>query len=129
MLSYIAPPIVAAFLLGIFGKRVNGNGAFTGLIAGLAMAVFLLFFRKALFGSLHFLLVVPILLAISMVIIYTVSLTGRKPAPEKLQNTIFSIKDLQKEVAGLLSKGWYKNYLFWSIILLVACAAIWIIFG
>jgi len=48
MLSYISPPIVAAFLLGIFNKRVTGKGVFAGLLAGLAFAVFLLFFKSVL---------------------------------------------------------------------------------
>lgn len=33
--SYIAPPITAVFLLGIFYKRINGTGAFVTLIVGL----------------------------------------------------------------------------------------------
>ena len=128
MLSYIAPPIVAAFLLGIFGKRVNGNGAFTGLIIGLLIAVFLLFFRKTLFGNLHFLLVVPFLLLLSMAVIYSVSLGSRKPEAEKLKDTVFSMSDLKKEWRGLSAAGWYKNYLFWAILLLFSSAVIWIIF-
>jgi len=128
MLSYISPPIVAAFLLGIFGKRVNGNGAFTGLIAGLGIAVFMLFFRTTLFGNLHFLLVVPFLLLFSMAVIYGVSLLSRKPGQEKLSNTVFSMSDLKEEWRGLSTGGWYKHYLFWAIVLLLASAIIWIIF-
>lgn len=36
--SYIAPPITAVFLLGIFFKRINSKGAIATLIAGLAIA-------------------------------------------------------------------------------------------
>ena len=36
--SYIAPPITAVFLLGIFFKRINSRGAITTLISGLAVA-------------------------------------------------------------------------------------------
>jgi solute:Na+ symporter, SSS family len=35
----MAPPIVATFLLGIFSRRVNGQGAFLGLLAGLLIGV------------------------------------------------------------------------------------------
>lgn len=45
MLSYIAPPIVAAFLLGVFNKRINGNGAFAGLLGGLVIAIGMLFLK------------------------------------------------------------------------------------
>jgi SSS family solute:Na+ symporter len=37
--AYIAPPITAVFLLGIFHKRINANGALTTLIAGLIVAL------------------------------------------------------------------------------------------
>lgn len=36
--SYIAPPIASVFLLGIFYKRINSQGAMTTLIVGLAVA-------------------------------------------------------------------------------------------
>ena len=42
MLSYIAPPVVAAFLMGVFSRRANGRGAFAGLIAGLVVAAAML---------------------------------------------------------------------------------------
>lgn len=36
--SYIAPPITAVFLLGIFSKRINSQGAMATLVAGLLVA-------------------------------------------------------------------------------------------
>ncbi|KAJ7990197.1 hypothetical protein DPEC_G00297820 [Dallia pectoralis] len=37
--SYLAPPIAAVFFLAVFVKRVNEQGAFWGLIGGLAMGL------------------------------------------------------------------------------------------
>ncbi|MEL7532848.1 MAG: sodium:solute symporter [Bacteroidota bacterium] len=37
--SYIAPPITAVFLLGIFSKRINSRGAMAALISGMVIAV------------------------------------------------------------------------------------------
>lgn len=37
--SYIAPPITAIFLLGIFFKRINSRGAMAALISGLVIAI------------------------------------------------------------------------------------------
>ena len=59
MLSYIAPPVVAAFLMGVFSRRANGRGAFAGLIAGLVVAAAMLLWRTEIFGGMHFLLIVP----------------------------------------------------------------------
>src|SRR3712207_3111403 len=53
MLSYLAPPIVATFLLGVFSRRVNGQGAFIGLLFGLVMAVLTYSFKDLIFGRLR----------------------------------------------------------------------------
>lgn len=37
--SYIAPPITAVFLLGIFSKRINSKGAMATLMTGLVIAI------------------------------------------------------------------------------------------
>ncbi len=37
--AYIAPPITAVFLLGIFYKRINSHGAMTTLVIGLMLAI------------------------------------------------------------------------------------------
>lgn len=130
MLSYIAPPIVGAFLLGVFSKRVNGSGVFIGLISGLAVAVCLLFFKDAIFGDLHFLLMVPILLIFSMVVIYVSSLFFDKPTTEKLDKTTFSWADTKAESIALWKEETLiKNYQFWAVVLLVSSAAIWIAFS
>ena len=128
MLSYIAPPIVAAFLLGIFNKRVNGSGAFIGLISGFLIALLLLFYKNAIFGDLHFLLMVPFLLIFSMMVIYVASLFFGVPKMQALIDTTFSFIDLKEEYVNLRRTAWYKNYQIWAAILLVLSAFIWIIF-
>ncbi len=39
MQSFLTPPIVAVFLLGIFFKRINGHGAFWGLVVGFGLGM------------------------------------------------------------------------------------------
>ena len=127
MLSYIAPPVVAAFLLGVFNKRVNGNGAFAGLLSGLAIAVVMLFYKNEIFGDMHFLLIVPFLLAVSGIVIYLVSMCYSKPVAEKLVDTTFSMSELKAEFRANRALVWYKNYHSWAIVLLVLSVLIWII--
>lgn len=129
MLSYIAPPIVAVFLLGVFNKRVNGNGAFIGLLGGLLVAILMLFYKTEIFGSLHFLLIVPFLLGFSIIVIYVGSLCFGRPKTEKLVDTTFSLDELKQEFKTLRSVVWYKNYQFWALILVVLSAVIWIVFS
>ena len=40
--SFVNAPLFATFLLGMFWKRTTGHGAFTGLIAGTAAALFIM---------------------------------------------------------------------------------------
>src|SRR5438046_8797959 len=37
--AYIAPPIAACFLLGLFYRRLNGSGAIASLVTGLVLGV------------------------------------------------------------------------------------------
>lgn len=129
MLSYIAPPIVATFIMGVFCKRVNANGAFAGLIGGLVMAVLLLFFKQYLVGELHFLFIVPILFGLSCLIIYGFSLLYPAPSELKLNDTTFNVAEFKDELSRMRDCKWYDNYLFYSVVLLLLSAVIWIIFS
>ena len=40
VLGFIAPPVVAVFLVGLFWKRGNGNGAIAALVGGLLISAF-----------------------------------------------------------------------------------------
>lgn len=119
MLSYIAPPIVATFMMGIFVKRTNARGAFAGLLSGLVLALLLLFRRHAIFGDMHFLFIVPILLVFSMLVIWLVSLATERPSPEKLTDTTFKIADFKAESLALKGEKWWKNYRVMGAVLIV----------
>lgn len=127
MLSYLAPPVVAAFLMGMFCRRVNAGGAFAGLLSGLAVAIVLLVWKDRIFGGLHFLYVIPILLIFSMVVIYLASLGSPAPQQDKLESTMFRMSDFRKETAELRSGAWYSNYRVWGGALLAACALLLVI--
>ena len=128
MLSYISPPIVAAFVVGIFSRRVNGTGVFVGLLTGLAIAVAMVFYKNAIFGDLHFLLIVPFIFVTSVAVIYLVSMFTGHPTPEKLENTVFSWSDLKQEYFVSRQLSWYKNYHIWGGLLIIVSVIIWIVF-
>ena len=129
MISYIAPPIVAAFLTGIFSKRTNAQGAFTGLMSGLVLAVILLFFRDDIFGNMHFLFVIPILFAFSVAVISLVSRLYPAPMPEKLENTVFSMADFREEGRAMKGVPAWKNYRIWGAALIVSSILLLVIFS
>lgn len=132
MLSIMAPPIVAAFILGIFWKRINATGAFSGLMAGIALGLINIFYTvsygHSIFGEIHFLLTVPFYFLWSALVMVIVSYATKKPAFEKVNQLTFSIDEFREETARLKKQPVLQSYRFWSYVLLVSCILVLIIF-
>jgi SSS family solute:Na+ symporter len=132
MLSIMAPPIVAAFILGIFWKRTNATGAFSGLIAGILLGIANIIFTVnngySIFGDIHFLLTVPYYFVWSMLVMVVVSLLTKKPPLEKTENLTFSLDEFKRETINLKQQAFYKSYRFWSYSLIAFCIIILIAF-
>ena len=145
MLAYLAPPVVACFLVGIFWKRATRSSAFAGLVVGhLAAAVFLGLnltdrlivqtgplspAQQALVAAgvpvLHFLYLPPILLAISVIAMVVTSLLQPPPAPEEVEGLTWSPEFFRQESRELAGLPWYQNYRIQALGLLVLIA--WIL--
>lgn len=125
MLSIMAPPIVAAFILGIFWKRTNATGAFSGLIAGILLGIANIIFTVnngySIFGDIHFLLTVPYYFVWSVLVMVVVSLLTKKPPLEKTENLTFSLDEFKRETINLKQQAFYKSYRFWSYSLIAFC--------
>ncbi|WP_242118619.1 sodium:solute symporter [Aestuariivivens sediminicola] len=125
MLSIMAPPIVAAFVLGIFWKRTNASGAFVGLMAGITLGVINIIYAvnvgHSIFGDIHFLLTVPYYFVWSLIVMVVVSLLTRKPPLEKIEGLTFSLDEYKEETLGLKQIPFHKSYRFWSYMLLLFC--------
>lgn len=128
MISYISPPIVAAFFLGLFSKRVNGSGVFIGFIFGLFAAIMMLFFRHEIFGDMHFLLIVPFLFFGSMAVMLIASRFFARPSEDTVRELTWSVDEFKKETVALKSVKWYSNYRVWSILLVAFCFALLFMF-
>nr|XP_020669193.1 sodium/glucose cotransporter 2 [Pogona vitticeps] len=113
--SYLAPPIAAVFLLGVFVKRVNEQGAFWGMVAGLAIGMarmipeFFYGTGSCLFPSscprvicgIHYLYFAIILFSATAVIVIGISLCT-PPIPEKhLHRLVFSLRHSKEERVDL----------------------------
>lgn len=132
MLSMLAPPVVSVFILGVFWKRTTKQGAFYGLIGGallgVANLVCKLAFGFSIFGSMHFLLTVPIYLAWSMLVTVVVSLLTEKPDYETVKPYIWSKADFDAETVELKKLPFWKNYRILSYMLLGLCLLVLVIF-
>ncbi len=99
--SYIAPPITAVFLLGVFSKRINAKGAMATLVTGLVIATVRLVLELSKghldqdgvlyqIGNMNFLTFAAWLFLISVVVAVVVSLINPPPPLEKLSGLTFS---------------------------------------
>lgn len=108
--GYLAPPITAVFLLGLFSKRINARGALFGLSIGFALGMLKLtvqglwgagvltgdgLFRAI--GELNFLYASGWLFLLSVAIIVGASLTAPAPSEAQLEGLTYgSMTEEQK---------------------------------
>lgn len=136
--SYIAPPITAVFLLGIFFSRINSKGAMATLLAGLVIAVVRLVLELNVdslvpggwayqFGSMNFLTFSAYFFLLCVVIAVCVSLVTQRPSPEKLQGLTFGT--ISEEDKRANARSFSRWDVIASVIVLIIVVAIMILFN
>ncbi len=125
MFSIVVPPIAVIFLVGVFFKRGNGDGAFWTLLIGTLIGVVLFVLGEMELWNLHYTMNVGVSLLLSTIIFFMVSLLT--PAPDQNEIEAFSYKK------GLIAQGmeempWYKDYRTHMILLVVLIAYILYLF-
>jgi SSS family solute:Na+ symporter len=134
--SYLAPPIAAVFLLGVFSKRINAKGAFTAMVVGFLIGVLRIILelnRTSLtgfaynFATLNFLYFCIILFLVSIAILIIVSLFTEKPSEEQLNGLTFATTVSADKAASRAS--WNAVDVWLSSIVIVLIVAIFIYFS
>ena len=136
--SYIAPPITAVFIMGIFYKRINATGAFVTLITGLvigAVRIFLEIKKDSfdpdgflyLVGGSNFLSFGAWFFLFCIILIVVISHLTSPPAMEKVENLTFQTISAEEKRENRNSYNW-KDIVI-SIIILVIVAAVMIFFN
>jgi SSS family solute:Na+ symporter len=123
ILSYLAPPVVGTFFMGLFWKRSNAIGAFSGLMSGLFIAIVIMTL-KYIFGiefGLHFLLLAPIILVLSVLTNTIVSLMTAPPPVDKVKENTWTREIWAEETLALKGVVWYKNFRLQALFLVIAC--------
>ena len=125
VLSYTVPPVVAMFLVGIFWKRANAQGAFYSLVIGVVLGA-IFFYMNDIAGlmSVHFLYVAPILFIACTAILVIGSLMTAPPDASKVEPYIWTKEFYDAETADLKNVPWYQNYRVLSIGLSILTAII-----
>jgi len=127
--SYIAPPITAVFLLGVFFKRINARGAMATLVSGLFIAIVRLVLELSKgslnpdsifykFGDMNFLTFAAWMFLASVLIAVTVSLLSPAPSEEKLSGLTYGTLTAEQKAENKAS------YTIWDILASLAVLAI-----
>jgi solute:Na+ symporter, SSS family len=134
--SYLAPPIAAVFLLGVFFKRLNGSGAFAAMVIGFIIGLVKLaleLFQTSLTGVLHdfatinFLYFCIYLFLFSIAVMVIVSLLTPKPAEEQIQGLTFATTVAADRAASRAS--WNAKDVVLSLIVVAIIISIFVYFS
>lgn len=115
--SYIAPPITAVFLLGIFHKRINAQGAYVTLVVGFIVAAFRIVLElvkdsldtsSLLFklGDMNFLTFGAWFFLFCIALTVVVSLLTKAPDQEKVVNLTFGTITEEEKLKNKSSYNW-----------------------
>ncbi len=134
--SYLAPPIAAVFLLGVFSKRINSKGAFTAMVVGFLIGVLrivleldranLTGFANS-FATINFLYFCIILFLVSIAILIIVSLFTEKPSEAQLNGLTFATTVSADKAKSRAS--WNATDVWLSSIVIVLIVGIFIYFS
>ncbi|MEM6633927.1 MAG: sodium:solute symporter [Bacteroidota bacterium] len=127
MFSIVVPPIATIFLLGVFYKRGNANGAFYTLVIGTLLGVGIFVLGQYGLWNIHYTINVGIMLGISAVLFVLFSSFTPAPSIEKVQAYTYR--------KGLLTEGmekdtpWYQDYrVYMSLLLLLIGYILYVFF-
>ena len=145
--AYIAPPIAACFLLGIFFKRLNGKGAMASLLTGLVLGVLRLVLEfangtaktnlaagsflewVAEFNFLHYAI---LLFVICTAVLFVVSLATPAPGSDKTEGLTYG-KPQVGEPGLAMKEGESSKQrqveIALSVLLVLIVGVLWIVFA
>ena len=129
ILSYVGPPIVAAFMLGLFWKRANATGIFSGLLSTFVMALFMFFYGKEHFiksvqnpdAPLHWLYLAPINFFFVGLVMVVVSLLTAPPPLEKTEGNVITRQFFTDEALAFKNVKFYNDFRVWALALFALC--------
>ena len=134
--SYLAPPIAAVFLLGVFFKRLNAKGAYSAMVIGFIIGLIKLsleLFQKDLsgvlydFATINFLYFCIYLFLFSVVVMVVVSLLTPKPDEDHIKGLTFATTVAEDRAASRAS--WNKWDVILSLIVVAFIVAVFVYFS
>ena len=128
VIAFTSPPIVSAFVLGLFWKRANAHGAFASLMVGAALAIFMIlslsFDLVPYLNDFHFLAKANLLFVVSVSVHVLVSLSTPAPASDKVDQYTYKKEMIAQDTEEFRGLPWYQHFRILSLIFLVITAII-----
>lgn len=134
--SYLAPPIAAVFLLGVFSKRINAKGAYSAMVIGFVIGLVKLTLELSKanlsgilydFATINFLYFCIMLFLLSVVIMIVVSFMTEKPSEQQLHGLTFATTVAEDKAVSRAS--WNKWDVILSAIVLLFILSVFIYFS
>ncbi len=138
--GYLAPPITAVFLLGLFCKRINARGAMAGLIIGFILGMLKLIIQALVggnvltgpaflvwFGEFNFLYYSGLLFVVSVVIVVVASLTSPQQSDEEITGLTYSAITPEQKAENRAS--WGMPEVLGTVAVLALVAGIYLYFS
>jgi SSS family solute:Na+ symporter len=136
--SYLAPPIAAVFLFGVFFPRLNAKGAYSAMIAGFIVGILKLttqLFQEQLpagslihqFATINFLYFCIYLFLFSVAVMVIVSLLTPKPTYDHVKGLTFATTVAEDKASSRAS--WNARDVILSLIVVAIIIGIFIYFS
>lgn len=131
VLSFLVPPVVAVFLVGIASKRISATAAFVTLVVvqPLGLLAFILTQVVPEEPTIQFLYAAGLSLSLSVVMLVVISILGPSPDESKTKELTWKKDYWTEETAALEGVPVWANYRLISVLLLLATAGIVIAFA
>lgn len=126
LISYVAPPITAVFLIGVFWKRASGKSALITLVSGmlLGFVVFVLDWKKIYQGD--FMLTAFVLLVICFAIMVATTFAFPEMLKPEAETLVWT--DWREPLRGQAGGSGLANYRVATVIVLSVFAVLYLIF-
>ena len=134
--SYLAPPIAAVFLLGVFSKRINGKGAITTMVVGFIIGVLRIILELTknhlsgilyTFATINFLYFCIFLFVFSIALLIIVSLSSEKPSEVQLNGLTYATTVAEDKATSRAS--WNTTDVVLSAIVVVIIVCVFLYFS
>ncbi len=114
--SYIVPPVVAIFIVGLFWARGNGKGALRTLIVGHTISAIIFLVTKLGYITIHYTIVAGLNTIFCAFLFYAFSMAAASPPMEKVKGLTWEHRPVGASTGTALP--WYKDYRVHSAILI-----------